>query len=307
MTVTVFGSINIDLTAYTPHLPQPGETLHGHSYQIGLGGKGANQAVAATKLGADTALIGAVGQDAFGQTALKKLKSHDVSSQHVMTLEDADTGIAVIAVDDRAENNIIVVGGANMEISPKDLAPHQERLAATDILMLQLETPIETAVTAACDVKKAGGRVILDPAPAPAKGLPDSLWQVADIITPNETECELLCGIRPTDETSARKAAQQLLSRGASIAVIKQGAKGVYYLTVDGEEGFVPAFTVTAIDTVAAGDCFNGGLAVALDQGQDIGSAVRFAAACGALSTTRQGAADAAPGLQEVTALMNDA
>lgn len=303
MAITVFGSINIDLTAYAPYLPKPGETLHGQGYKIGLGGKGANQAVAAQRLGADTSLIGAVGQDAFAQTALDQLAGYGLTTDRVMRLDRSDTGIAVIAVDAQAENTIIVIGGANMAVTANDVSIHNDRLDQTDILMLQLETPLEPAMAAAARVRARGGRVILDPAPAPSHGLPETIWSHIDLITPNETETEILTGIRPVDEDSARRAARALRDKGVTAAIVKLGAKGVFYQ--DGEdEGFVHPFPVDSIDTVAAGDCFNGGLAYALDQGQHLGTAVRFAAACGALSTTKQGAAAAAPRLDEVVTLL---
>jgi ribokinase len=303
MSIAVFGSINIDLTTYGARLPRPGETLHGNRYAIGLGGKGCNQAVATSRLGAPTTLIGRIGQDNFGDTALAELDQLGVSTDGVFVDADTDTGIAVIGVDAQAQNCITVIGGANMAIDDTDIKRARDRLAAADVLLLQLEIPLGAGLAAADIVRANGGRVILDPAPAPASGLsPDVLARV-DVITPNETETELLTGLRPTNVEQATVAAERVRADGAAIAVIKLGADGVYYQGA-GSDGFVPPFNVASIDSVAAGDCFNGGLAFAMAEGQALGDAVRFAAACGALSTTRAGASASAPALTEVLDLL---
>ena len=303
MSIAVFGSINIDLTTYAERLPKPGETLHGERYGIGLGGKGCNQAVACAQLGAKTAMVGRIGQDSFGDTALATLGDFDVPVDHVLRDESSSTGIAVIGVDARAENCITVIGGANMAINQSDVNRAEPVFAAADILMLQLEIPLDAGLKAADVTRQAGGKVILDPAPAPAGGLSDDVFARVDVITPNETETALLTGLRPTNPDEAAKAAEMLRRKGVSIAVVKLGAQGVYFKS-DTEEGFVPPFKVTSVDTVAAGDCFNGGLAVALSEGQSLADAVRFAAACGALSTTRAGAAPSAPSRAEVEDLL---
>ncbi|TLP46159.1 ribokinase [Cohaesibacter sp. CAU 1516] len=304
MSIAVFGSINIDLTTYAKRLPAPGETLHGDTYGLGLGGKGCNQAVACVKLGAQTAMIGRIGPDMFGETALKALTELNVPTDHIYSDPDNKTGIAVIGVDEKAENCITVIGGANMAIDESDVVRSQAVFKASDILLLQLEIPMQAGLKAAALVREAGGRVIFDPAPAPAEGLADAVLSQIDIITPNETETGLLTGLRPSNRAEAAEAATRLRARGVPVAIIKLGAHGVYFQSAT-EEGFVEPFKVEAIDTVAAGDCFNGGLAYALADGLSLSDAVRFAAACGALSTTKRGASSAAPTLAEVTAMLN--
>lgn len=306
MQIAVFGSINIDLTAYAERLPRPGETLHGERYALGLGGKGCNQAVAASRLGAPTALVGRIGADEFGDRALAELETLAVPTGGIFRDNASDTGIAVIGVDAAAQNCITVIGGANMAIDASDVERAAGTFRNTDILLLQMEIPLEAGLLAADLVRESGGRVILDPAPAPQGGFaPDVLARI-DLVTPNETETELLTGLRPTNGEEAARAAALLRTGGAGAAVVKLGASGVYYQDA-GSEGFVEPFKVDSIDSVAAGDCFNGGLAVALAEGKPLGEAVRFAAACGALSTTKPGASASAPTRAEVEALLGRA
>lgn len=303
MPIAVFGSINMDLTIYSARLPRPGETLHGDHYTTGLGGKGCNQAVAASKLGAPTTLIGRIGQDNFGGSALTALTQLGLETEGVFTDKSTDTGIAIISVDTQAQNCITVIGGANMAIDETDIARAQSWLETADVLLLQLETPLEAGLAAADIVRAHGGRVILDPAPAPSDGLSAEVLARIDVITPNETETEILTGLRPSTAEQAAMAASRIRTKGAPVAVIKLGDKGVYYQDAAGD-GFVPPFKVASIDSVAAGDCFNGGLAFALAQDRPLGEAVRFAAACGALSTTCIGASASAPTLDEVRSLL---
>ncbi len=303
MPIAVFGSINIDLTTYSERLPRPGETLHGTGYRIGLGGKGCNQAAAVSRLGEPASLVGRIGRDAFGETALAFLKQHSVARDGIFIDEDSDTGMAAIGVDANAENCITVIGGANMAIDESDVVRSKPVFEAADILLLQMEIPLDAGLAAADIVRAHGGRVILDPAPAPQGGYEPSVYSRIDVITPNETETEILTGLRPGNDAEAKLAASYLRQKGVAAAVIKLGADGVYYQDATGD-GFVTPFQVTSIDSVAAGDCFNGGLAYALAGGQPLGDAVRFAAACGALSTTKPGAADSAPTLEDVQALL---
>lgn len=303
MSIVVLGSINIDLTAYAARLPRPGETLHGDRYAIRLGGKGCNQAVAASRLGSPTVLVGRVGDDTFAKQALAELDACGVPTDGVLVDGNAETGIAVIGVDAQAQNCITVIGGANMAIDGSDVERARPALEAASVLLLQLETPLDAGLAAADIVRRAGGRVILDPAPAPSDGLPVDVLTRVDMVTPNETETELLVGLRPTNPEEAAQAATRLREKGVAAAVIKLGAAGVYYQDAE-SEGFVAPFKVASIDTVAAGDCFNGGLAHALNNGAPLGEAIRFAAACGALSTTKAGASSSAPTLEKVEALL---
>lgn len=302
-----FGSINIDLTARSQRLPRPGETVHADSYAIGLGGKGSNQAAAAARLArpfdVDVALAGRVGCDAFGAQARASLADFGVDLSPLRDDADNPTGIALIGIDASAENCITVAGGANMAVDGTDVVAASPWLDRARVLLLQLEIPQTTVLAAARRTRQAGGIVVLDPAPAPAQGLLAPLWSEIDILTPNESETFSLTGIRPTTVEEAGEAADILLAKGVRAVLVKMGAKGVFWH--DGTaSGHLPPFRVVPIDTVAAGDCFNAGLAVALACGENLKDAARIASACGALATTRHGAADAAPEWEEVAALM---
>ncbi len=303
MTIAVLGSINIDVTAYSDRLPAPGETIHGQNYVLGLGGKGANQAVAVVRLGGALTFLGRIGRDAFGVMARAELERYGVATDHVGDDARAGTGIAIISVDAAAQNCITVIAGANFTVGETELAALRALPKPPCVLLLQLEVPLAINIAAAKFARAHGMTVILDPAPAPSSGLPNELMQHVSVITPNEVECEALTGIRPGSSDTAALAANTLALTGADRIALKLGAQGAYW-SEPGGSGTVPRFAVNAIDTVAAGDCFNGGLAVALAEGQSFGAAVRFASACGALSTTRRGAAAAAPTRAEVEALL---
>jgi|GEM_PF-100132 len=302
-----FGSVNIDITARAERIPHPGETVHAASYAIGLGGKGANQAAAAARLGQGCGLnvfmAGRTGTDNFGAMARKLLTPFGVDLKALREDPAHPTGVALITVDEKAENIITVAGGANMALDSSDVAAHQSLIEQASVLLLQLEIPLALTIEIAETARRAGTLVIVDPAPAPADGLPEALWRALDIVTPNETETRLLTGIYPETQEDAARAARKLQSLGATHALVKMGARGVYYLSGD-REGFVPPYPVKAIDTVAAGDCFNAGLAAALTLGKPFDEAVQFAAACGALATTRLGAAESAPHWHDVTAMV---
>ncbi len=301
MSIVVFGSINIDLVSRTPHLPAPGETVQGHSFTTTPGGKGANQAVACARLGVPTRLIGRVGDDTFKTLLIDNLRSNGVDTTGVTCSANSSSGVAVIAVDDQGENNIIIVPGANGTIDQGDLARLDQALDGATALLLQLEFGMEYVVEAARMARQRGIWVILDP--APARPLPKELHPMVDILTPNETEAAVLVGSPITDRVDTERAAQQLLGLGARAVVIKLGSKGAYWS--DGAvSGFVPAFKVSAIDTVAAGDAFNGGLAVALSEGHDLPSAVRWGTAAGALATTKRGAQESMPMRRELEQLL---
>ena len=301
MAVVVLGSINMDLTTYVPRLPAPGETLFGTSFITVPGGKGFNQAVAAGRLGAPTRFIGRIGDDAFGKGVLELIADEPVDTSGIWVDPDSGTGLAVISVDEAAENAIIVISGANMAHDAREVARTRAALQSANVLLLQLESPLETSLAAAQAARELGATVILDP--APAKQLPPEAYQLAHVMTPNELETEMLVGFRPTNQAEAAKAAGILLERGVETAVIKLGAQGVYYQSA-AESGFVEPFRVQSIDTVAAGDAFNGGLAVALSEGKPIAEAIRWGAAAGALATTKPGASSAMPTRTELEALL---
>lgn len=303
MTVAVFGSINMDVIAYLDRLPKPGETLHGSGYKMGLGGKGANQAVAARKLGSGVTFIGRTGADSFGDAARAELVSYDVELSHIRRDTGSDTGIAIIKVGEGGQNMITVIAGANGAVDASDAEAARADLEKARVLLLQLEVPLAGALAAAKIVRATGGTVILDPAPAPKEPFSPEIIAAVDIVTPNESETAGLLGWQPATPDDALRAARELRAKGFRTALVKLGAKGVAFSGPQ-EEGFVPPFKVTAIDTVAAGDSFNGGLATALDDGKSLAEAVRFAAAAGALSTTKKGASAAAPTRAEIDAFL---
>ena len=303
MTFCVFGSINMDITAYMERLPKPGETLQGREYKLGLGGKGANQAVAARKLGSDVRFICRLGADDFAGPAERELQSYGVDLGLVGKDPSGATGIAIINVGEGGENYISLIGGSNLGMDESDVARGRTALEEAHVLLLQLEVPLAASLKAAAIVKAHGGTVILDPAPAPKDGLSLEVLKAVDIITPNETEAGLILGWQPSGLEEGLKAARQLRERGVAIAVVKLGSRGLAVASAQ-VETVLPAFKVNAIDTVAAGDSFNGGLAHALEQGMPLTEALRYAAACGALSTTRKGASAAAPMKAEVEAFL---
>ena len=306
MSIAVFGSINMDVTAYMDRLPKPGETLHGHEYKLGLGGKGANQAVAARKLGSDVSFICRLGADDFAKPAERELASYGVDLALVRKDAEGATGIAIIKVGKSGENFITVVGGSNLAMDETDVARARPALEKAKVLLLQLEVPLAASLAAAAIVKANGGTVILDPAPAPENGLSADILKAVDILTPNETEAGLILGWQPQTPEDGLKAAKELRAKGVATAVVKLGARGLAVAS-PGLEAIIPAFKVATIDTVAAGDSFNGGLAHALEQGMGLEQALRYAAATAAISTTRKGASSAAPTKPEVEAFLGKA
>ncbi|MEB3342856.1 ribokinase [Okeania sp.] len=293
MSIIIFGSINIDLIATTTHLPTPGETINGNNFFTAGGGKGANQAVAAARLGIPTKIVGRLGNDSFGQQLLTSLQTANVDTTAVVVDENIHTGVAAIAVDGSGENSIIVVPGANHRINNTDVERLRNLLFDVTALLLQLEIPMEVAISAAKIAQEMGVKVILDPAPMPVN-FPDDFYSLIDIITPNEIEASQLVGFTVNNQENGTQAAIDLCQRGVKNAVVKIGAKGVVCAT-EKETFFQPAFVVEAIDTVAAGDAFNGGLAAALDTGLSLKEAVKWGAVAGALCVTKSGAQPAMP------------
>lgn len=291
--VIVFGSINMDLVTKTHRLPIPGETLLGQSFSTVPGGKGANQAVAVARLGVPTTMVGRVGKDSFGEQLLTSLQSAGVCTKDVFLDESHSSGIAVITVDDQSENQIIVIPGVNGQVNEEDVERLTHQLSGASALLLQFEVPIAAVQLAAQAARKTGVRVILDPAPITCE-LPIELYSLVDIITPNAIEVEQLVGFRVEDPETAAQAAHLLRQRGVNTVVIKLGAQGAFCATID-DTFFIPAIAVDAVDTVAAGDAFNGGLAAALAEGLSIRQAVVWGAAAGALTATKPGAQSSLP------------
>jgi ribokinase len=303
MPIAVFGSINIDFTAYGDRLPRPGETVTGRKYAIGLGGKGANQAVAAARLGSEVSLIGRVGNDDFAEMAIKMLAGHGVSTDLILHDNRFKTGLALIEVDAQGENAIMVVAGANLHLNRDDVARGSAAIGNAKVLLTQFETPPDICFAASRLARQSGAIVIQDPAPAPYQGLNRESFSQIDILTPNAREAEALVGLCSETPEDAKRAAHKLRDLGVVTAIVKLGRRGAYASGPE-IELFVPPFNVMTIDSVGAGDCFNAGLAHALEEGQSLIQAVRFAAACGALATTTFGAASAAPRKADVEALL---
>jgi ribokinase len=292
MSIVVFGSINMDLVVTAPRLPKPGETLTGHSFRTVPGGKGANQAVACARLGVTTEMVGRVGGDVFGEALLENLESNRVGIKYIAQDEHTASGVAMIAVDDAAENNIIVVPGANGKVGPLDLVQLEQALAGARVLLVQLEIPLEVVSAAVEMGHQKGVSVILDP--APARQLPSEIYPWVDVLTPNEIEAAALVGYPLDDRESVQQAAQTLLEWGCRRVVIKMGGQGAYAADATGGQ-FYPAIPVQAVDTVAAGDAFNGAMATALCEGKSFSQAIQWGLAGGALAVTKAGAQDAMP------------
>lgn len=290
--IVVVGSLNMDLVTRAERIPQPGETILGGDLQTFPGGKGANQAVAAKRMGAQVAMIGRVGQDAFAVPLLQALGEAGVDSSHVLQDPDAATGVAIIVVDQRGQNSIVVCSGANARLSPQDIRAAEPAIAGADALLLQLESPLETVRCAAEIARCHGVRVILNP--APARPLPEALLRTVDVLVPNESEAALLTGLPVEDIPQVEAAATRLHEMGAEAVVVTLGERGVLYL-YKGEGRLVPAFKVTPVDTTAAGDAFMGVFAVALAEGKPFAEAVRWGNAAGALATTKMGAQPSLP------------
>jgi len=290
--IAVVGSINKDYTAQVDKLPQKGETVIASNYKISLGGKGANQAVAAKRLGAEVAMIGAVGKLDGGQDIVKKLENDGIDVSGILIVDDEVTGNAMITVDEKGANTIVVYPGANNKLSPLWIEKQKEIIRNAHFAILQLEIPIETVEFAVKISKEYNVKVILNP--APAKKLPEEIYEYVDIITPNEVELTQLTGTEDIKE-----GASILIQKGVKEVIVTLGERGCYY--TDGiREIFVEAVRVKAIDTTAAGDAFNAAIAVALGEKMDINSALIFANIAGALTTTKMGAQDALPFRQEV-------
>jgi ribokinase len=296
--ICVVGSSNIDLFFRTPRLPKPGETLVGRDWQMGYGGKGANQAVMAARLGAQVFMVSRVGKDVFGEGELSNFRAEGIDTTHVHVDEQRSTGLASIVVDDEAQNCILLVPGANQALTPEDVHAAGDAIRSAHILLCQLEVPLDTTLEACRTARAAGVVTILNPAPAIA--LPDELLALVDYCIPNETEIELLTGLPTQDRSQCEQAAQELLRRGPKAVLLTLGEKGTLIAERTTME-LVPTVPVKAVDTTGAGDAFIGSLAVFLGQGSELREAVRKANAVAALSVTRAGTQTSFPRSEEIT------
>ena len=295
MRVVVVGAANIDLISYVPRLPRVGETLHGTSFHMGYGGKGANQAVMAAKLGAEVTMVCKLGRDVFGEGTLENFREFGVDTMHVTFTDDAFSGVAPIAVDPEGRNSIIIVTGANDLLSTDDLERARPAIAAADVIVCQLEIPVETTLAALRIAREEGVRTIFNPAPA-REELPEELYRLSDVLCPNEPETELLTGMPPGEA-----AARELLSRGAGSVVLTLGERGC--LVVEGDTAVeVPVEQVRAVDTTGAGDAFVGALAALLAAGRPLVKAAERANAIAALSVQARGTQTSFPSAAELPA-----
>jgi ribokinase len=302
--IVVIGSSNTDMIIKVARIPKPGETVIGGEFSTAAGGKGANQAVSAARAGGQVVFVARVGEDMFGEQALNGFMSDGIHVDHVIKDKTAPSGVALIFVDEKGENSIAVASGANAHVSVSDVDAVQDIIASAGIVLMQLEIPIETVKAAAEIADENNVPVILNP--APAQPLDDELLRHISILTPNETEAELLTGIRVKDDSSASKAADKLLAKGIYTVLITLGARGVFAASPD-FRGIIPAFEVKkAVDTTAAGDVFNGVLAVSLAEHKCLVDAVRFSNAAAALSVTKLGAQTSAPYRAEIEAFMKN-
>ena len=295
--IVVVGSSNTDMVIKMEKLPGPGETVFGGEFILAAGGKGANQAVAAARLGGDVTFVARVGMDIFGEQAVQNFQKEGINTNFVIKDESEPSGAALIFVDRKGENSIAVASGANSRLSKQDVDSAGKEIISADVMILQLETPVETVKYAARMASEAGVKVILDPAPAGV--LDEELLRMITVITPNESETEFLTGIKVKDETTAAKAAHVLRKKGVGSVIITMGAQGAYLLT-DDQDLMVKVKKVKAADSTAAGDAFNGALAYALGKGESLADAVLFANLAGSLSVTKLGAQPSLPTLEEV-------
>ncbi|AXC32591.1 MULTISPECIES: ribokinase [Raoultella] len=295
--LVVLGSINADHILNLESFPTPGETVTGHHYQVAFGGKGANQAVAAGRSGADIAFIACTGDDDIGERVRRQLERDRIDVAPVRAVNAQSTGVALIFVNAEGENVIGIHAGANAALSVEQVEAEKARIAGAQALLMQLESPLESVLAAAKIAHQHQTTVVLNP--APARHLPDELLSLIDIITPNETEAEKLTGIRVENDDDAAKAARVLHEKGIGIVMITLGSRGVW-VSHDGQGRRVPGFKVQAVDTIAAGDTFNGAFVTALLEGTALDEAIRFAHAAAAIAVTRKGAQPSVPWREEI-------
>lgn len=305
----VVGSLSIDLVLEVPRLPAKGETIIGSSFETFCGGKGNNQTVAAARAGADVMLLGKTGQDEYGQRLRDTLIGEGVDITHLMADSTQKTGIANIWVGPTGENSIVIVPNSNHALRPQDITDRAEIFTSAAVVLMQLESPFDTVAQAAQLGRQHGAKVVLNPAPAPIDGkLPEQILRNLDFIVPNETECELLTGIAPNDETQCHKALDALLALGVETAIITLGERGAVYKTRGMSAPiYKAAHKVEVKDTTAAGDAFCGALCGAMAAGKSLDIALDYALAAGSLACTKSGAVPSLPDKAAIEKLMTHA
>lgn len=297
--ILVVGSLNMDLVFSVDHQPLMGETVLSSGFSMNPGGKGANQAYAAGRLGGCVRMIGCVGNDVYGESLIKNLQSVGVDTGAVVRLEKVPTGIAGITVTSSGDNAIMVVSGANFHLTPEMIEQHEALIRHADYVLTQLETPVETVMTLAEKVKEAGGIMVLDPAPA-RKDLPDELFQLIDVLKPNETELQILTGMPVDTDTHIIQAARTLIRKGVKTVVVTMGERGAMIVNKD-KTRFAPALRVDPVDTTAAGDTFTAAMVCGLADGKTLDEAVRFANKVASIVVTRSGAQMSIPDISEIS------
>lgn len=295
--VVVVGSYNTDMTIKTKKLPGPGETVIGGHFSTGGGGKGANQAIAAARIGAEVTFVARVGNDLLGSEGIKRLNEEHINTKYIYRDNELPTGVAFIVVDDKGENSIVVASGANAKLSPTDVESASDEISSADILLIQLESPIESVYASIKSAHDNGVTVILNP--APAQELDNHILKYVDIITPNIVEAEMLTGIKVTDVNSLQSIVNRFFDYGINDVIITLGSKG-YFAGAHDAMKIIPALNVAPIDTTGAGDVFSGSLAAFLSEGMTIEKAARMANAAASVSVTRLGAQDGAPKRVEI-------
>ena len=304
MNIVVVGSLNMDLVVRMPQIPRPGETLLGGVFKTFPGGKGANQAVAAARLGGQVTMIGCVGNDAFGREMQDTLAREGIDTTHVLIHPEAATGVALIQVDAQGQNSIAVASGANFCLTGAEVEKALQSIDEFDALVMPLETPLETIYAAAKIAAQRGAKVILNP--APAQVLEKDLLELVDVLLPNEYEIALMTGVPLQTPADTRRAAEKLLDLGVKNLLVTLGSHGSALFSPSAPETLIPAWLVRAVDTTAAGDCFVGALAVALCEGRSLQDAAKFASAAAALSVTREGAQPSLPRRSEVEQFLRE-
>ncbi|MCY4528039.1 MAG: ribokinase [Chloroflexi bacterium] len=300
--IVALGGMNMALIGTAARLPNPGETLRGERFYTAPGGKGATQAVAAARLGANVKMVGRVGKDVFGPTLLNALKKDGIDVTGVAEDPDHPSGVGMIVLNAERQNHVLAIYGANLQCNEDQLLAVEAALNGAHILLLQMELPFALSVAAARSAKARGVITMLDP--APASDIPHEAFPYLDIITPNQPEAEYHTGIMVNDVPSAKAAADVLLHKGVKTAVVKMAEQGVYWASREAS-GYVPAYEVEVVDTISAGDAFSGALAVALGEGRSMEHAIRYGAAAGALAVTKRGVQTAMPFRGEVDELFN--